>query len=30
MGQTLREAKQAVEQAVLIGARQLGLFDSES
>jgi hypothetical protein len=24
---TLREAKQAVEQAVLIGARQLGLFD---
>ena len=28
--QTLREAKQAVEQAVLVGARQLGLFDSES
>jgi len=28
--QTLREAKQAVEQAVLIGARQLGLFDSDS
>ncbi len=26
---TLREAKQAVEQTVLIGARQLGLFDSE-
>jgi hypothetical protein len=28
--QTLREAKQAVEQAVLIGARQLGLFDSDT
>ena len=27
--QTLREAKQAVEQAVLIGARQLGLFDGD-
>jgi hypothetical protein len=27
--QTLREAKQAVEQTVLIGARQLGLFDSD-
>ena len=27
---TLREAKQAVEQAVLIGARQLRLFDTES
>ena len=26
---TLREAKQAVEQTVLIGARQLGLFDSD-
>lgn len=26
---TLREAKQAVEQAVLIGARQLGLFDEQ-
>ena len=25
--QSLRDAKQAVEQAVLIGARQLGLFD---
>jgi len=24
---TLREAKQAVEQTVLVGARQLGLFD---
>jgi len=27
---TLREAKQAVEQAVLVGARQLGLFDSDA
>ena len=26
---TLREAKQAVEQAVLVGARQLGLFESD-